>query len=136
MKDERDTRVFPKTESFIKRTEPDNIMSVRESHPSYGTISINHVSGSVPLFDSDLKHHHFVEISIQEADKFIDGDREMVMGKNRSLAKVWMSAAQFAEFITTPNRGSGTPCTIRQVQGDPKQPRSACRQRLPSSRAT
>ncbi len=120
MKDERDTRKYPPTESFVTRSEPDNVLGIRESHPSYGTISISYVSGNVPLFDSDLKHNHFVEISIQEADKFIDGDREMVMGKNRKLARVWMSAAQFAEFITTPNRGSGTPCTIRDVQGDPQ----------------
>jgi hypothetical protein len=65
-----------------------------------------------------LKHNHFIEVEIKEATKYLDGDREWVMG-NKILASVWLSAAQFAEFITTPNKGSGTPCTLRRIQGDP-----------------
>lgn len=111
-------RTYPPTESYTVREEKDRVLGVKESHPSYGTISISHVQGSAPLFDSDVVNQHFVEISIQKASKYIDGDREMVMGHGKSLARVWMSAAQFAEMITTPNRGSGTPCTIKHIYGD------------------
>jgi hypothetical protein len=120
MKDERDTRTYPPTESFVTRDESNALMGIKETHPSYGTISISHVYGQVPLFNSDIQHNHFVEITVQEASKYIDGDREIVMGHGKSLVRVWLSAAQFAELITTPNRGSGTPCTIRHAQGDPQ----------------
>ena len=111
-------RTYPPTESYTVRGAKDNVLGIKESHPSYGTIAISHVQGSAPLFDSDVVNHHLVEITIQEADKFVDGDREMIMGHGKSLARVWMSAAQFAEMITTPNRGSGTPCTIKHIYGD------------------
>jgi len=117
-KPEPEKHQYPPTESYIVRDEKDSVLGIRESHPSYGTISISHVQGTRPLFDSDVVNHHYVEISIQEADKFIDGDREIIMGHGKPLARVAMSAAQFAEFITTPNRGSGTPCTLEYIYGD------------------
>jgi ElaB/YqjD/DUF883 family membrane-anchored ribosome-binding protein len=107
------------TEDYIVRDEKDRVLRIRERHPSYGTIAMHHVQGSAPLFDSDVLNQHFVQITVQEASKFIDGDREWVMGDTRPLVEIRMSAAQFAEFITSPNRGTGASCTIVHAQGDP-----------------
>lgn len=106
-----------KTDKWTKRTEPDIRGQITESHPSYGTIGVSHTSGGAVLFQSDVSHQHFITITIREADRMIDGTREWVFGK-RELIEVHLSAAQFAEFITTPNRGTGSPCTIHFVAGD------------------
>jgi ElaB/YqjD/DUF883 family membrane-anchored ribosome-binding protein len=74
------------------------------------------------LFDSDVKHGHFIEITISEAKKHRTGfTHESVLG-GKQLARVRMSFAQFAQFITTQNVGSGTPCTIAHIIGDENEP--------------
>jgi hypothetical protein len=40
----------------------------------------------------------------------------------RELVKIAMTQAQFAEMITSPNRGDGVPCTIERCTGDSGQP--------------
>ena len=44
------------------------------------------------------------------------------MSERRELIRVDMTQAQFAEMITSPNRGSGVPCTISHFTGDKGQP--------------
>jgi hypothetical protein len=41
---------------------------------------------------------------------------------NRELVRIAMTQAQFAEMITSPNRGSGVPCTIERFTGDHGEP--------------
>ena len=119
MAKDENQKTYPPTESYTTRKPQDSVLGIAERHPSYGTVSINYVTGDVPLFQSDVVNHHFVELSIHEAELHFDGEREWVFGDCKTLATVCMSAAQFAELITTPNRGTGTPCTIVNVQGDP-----------------
>lgn len=105
-------------DKWTVRKEPDSLGWIKETHPSYGTISISNTSSTgTPLFNSDVRHGHFISIRISEAHRNIDGTHEMVMA-DKQLIEINMTAAQFAEFITTPNRGSGTPCTLRYVAGD------------------
>jgi len=110
------------TEQWLVETNPDGLGWISQSHPSFGVIGVSRVSGQASLFDSDVKHGHFIEITISEAKKHRTSfTHEAVMG-GKELAKVRMSFAQFAQFITTQNVGSGTPCTIARVIGDEKQP--------------
>lgn len=46
----------------------------------------------------------------------------MKLGSRRELIRVDMTQAQFAEMITSPNRGSGVPCTIGRFVGDKDEP--------------
>ncbi len=92
-----------------------------ETHPSYGTISISQISGRGVLFGSEVSHNHFISLTISEARRVVDEPREFVMS-NRELVRVDMTHAQFAEMITSPNRGGGTPCTISRFTGDAGQP--------------
>jgi hypothetical protein len=94
------------------------VAGVGESHPSFGTFSIGRVSGNTTLFDSTVRHHHFIKISIHPATKYRDGAQERVFGKSETLAEVWMTEAQFAQAISQPNVGSGVACTLRYFQGD------------------
>lgn len=88
------------------------------THESYGMIGISHASCSsgVALFGSSIKHDRMVQIRISRAAVERDLHREWYYSRD-SIVEVDMSASQFAEFITTPNVGSGVPCTIRYVDG-------------------
>ena len=87
-----------------------------ETHPAYAVIAIHRVTGgNKRLFGSALpSHNHTIWIRIARAsvrhhlstDWFHDEE---------GLIEVEMSQAQFAELITTPNAGVGTPCTIRSI---------------------
>lgn len=102
--------------------EKNSLGGYKESHPSYGVIGVSRVSGQSSLFDSDVKHQHFIRITLQEASKESTGfTHEYVHGRKR-LAVINMSFAQFAQMITTQNVGDGTPCTIEYVNGDEVQP--------------
>lgn len=106
------------SDKWTKRVEDkSSVFDYTETHPSYGVISISHTSGRTDLFASDVQHQHFITIKVSEARRVVNGTHEFVMD-DRQLVEVAMSAAQFAEFITSPNRGSGTPCTIRNAAGD------------------
>lgn len=89
----------------------------RTTHPSYGMIGIyrHHTGGNRHLFGSDLPNHfNTLVIRVKRAERISDECGERVRGL-QEIVEVEMSAAQFAELITTPNTGDGVPCTLRCV---------------------
>lgn len=80
-------------------------------HESYGLAHISRVQGSMNLFGSPIRPHHFIVLRISE------GEAHHGLGSTghmdgRLIAEVAMSEVQFAELITTMNCGVGTPCTL------------------------
>jgi hypothetical protein len=92
-----------------------------ETHPSYGVIGISRVSGKGVLFGSEVTHHHFLKITISEARRVVHPPREFVMA-NRELVEVYLTDAQFAQMITSPNQSVGVACTINRAICDQGQP--------------
>lgn len=98
-----------------------------EEHPSYGMIGISqvNVSPEMPLFGSDNYHGTYLALTIH-AGSVKRGDhglREAIHTRQYAeerLIRVAISQAQFAEMITSPNRGDGVPCTIEYLKGDAK----------------
>ena len=91
-------------------------------HPSYGILHIARTSGggsAIRLFGSPLATHYgTIRLSISKG-KWIHGhNHDRYFGMNKDLVEIEMSAAQFADAITSLNMGSGTPCTIRYVGGE------------------
>jgi hypothetical protein len=91
-------------------------------HPSYGLVHISRITGGTGakrLFGSPLAHHYgTIRLSIGSA-KWVHGlhhDRYhgSLTGEH---VEIEMSAAQFADMITSLNMGGGTPCTIRHLAG-------------------
>jgi len=92
----------------------------KDTHPSYGVIgwSRQHTVGGGDgpnLFGSDLKHGNLISIHIGRASRTRDLSKSWIFEDQR-LIEVVMSASQFADFITTPNMGSGVPCTIKRTE--------------------
>ena len=91
-----------------------------DTHPSYGVVGFYRTQGDPgKMFGSALPQHgHFVSLKIRRAVREFDGPSEWVFGK-KELVEVWLSAAQFADLLTTMNVGSGVPCTLRYAEGEP-----------------
>lgn len=89
-------------------------------HPSYGLVHISRItggSGATRLFGSPLANHYgTIRLSIGPA-KWCHGlHRDNYYGGLRGEhIEIEMSAAQFADMITSLNMGGGTPCTIRRL---------------------
>lgn len=91
-------------------------------HPSYGILHIHRTSGgthAIRLFGSPLATHYgTIRLSISKG-KWLHGlHHDRFYGMSKDFIEIEMSAAQFADAITSLNIGSGTPCTIRYVGGE------------------
>lgn len=95
-----------------------------ETHPSYGLVQFNRVTGTGGgrLFGSHLADHHTtIRLQISKAAKSHDLSQNWFMPRGQMI-EVELSAAQFAELLTTMNYGSGVPCTIRRVNNEGVEP--------------
>ena len=89
---------------------PDDVTELH--HDAFGMIGVTIVTGgSDTLFGSDLKHGQTVRIRIKRARSQRNHSRDSFFAED-SLVEVTLSHTQFAEMITSPNRGDGIPCTI------------------------
>lgn len=90
-------------------------------HPSYGMIMFTRTGGStgkVRLFGSALdNHYHTVRVTLSQGQLLRDGHQDRYTGGRKDFFEIELSAAQFAEAITTMNVYPGIPCTIRHIQG-------------------
>jgi hypothetical protein len=92
------------------------------THPSYGLVYISRITHSRiarRLFGSPLAHHYgTIRLSIGGAKWIHHLHRDHYQGDIRGEhIEIEMSAAQFADMITSLNMGGGTPCTIRRLTG-------------------
>lgn len=86
-------------------------------HPSYGMVQLSRRQGSPRLFASALEsHQNYITLSIRTASLIRGPHGDRYFGSMRGdIVEVDMSAAQFAEMLTTMNVGMGVPCTISLI---------------------
>lgn len=84
-----------------------------QTHPAYGVIKLKQAqcSNNHTLFGSDIGHHGYMTIEIEEAELSRSLGSDWIHG-TKSIVKIQLSHAQFVQFITSSGNGSGTPCTI------------------------
>jgi hypothetical protein len=110
--------------NFAKETRKDGVSGteVEYEHESFGMVGVFRRSGNGgKLFGSAIEQHHStIAIRVYRAKRIhsetLSYDRFFPDGR-LPLLELEMSAAQFAEMITTPNSGDGIPVTIRTVEG-------------------
>lgn len=87
-------------------------------HPSFGLVSFIKTTGNPgQLFGSVLSNHgSYIKLRINKAQVTRNHGYETYADRER-LIEVELSAAQFAELITTMNVSVGTPCTISRIDG-------------------
>jgi Glu-tRNA(Gln) amidotransferase subunit E-like FAD-binding protein len=91
----------------------------RKEHESFGLAGFSRVStsGENRLFGSYLSKHpetillriHSATVDHHLAHDWFHADKELI--------EVELSPSQFAEMLTSMNRGDGVPCTIRRYNG-------------------
>jgi hypothetical protein len=89
---------------------------IKESEPYMGAMTVSRVSGRAYLFDSDAEHHHFVEVTVQEADR----ERHLSnywVHPGKQITRVWMTETQWAQFVSSFNQREGVPITLRYADG-------------------
>lgn len=92
---------------------------VKETHESFGLIGFSRVQGSRRLFGSHLEDHaSFITMRVHRAARRhgLSHDWYGTASGRLPIVEVSMSAAQFAQAITSMNMGEGVPCTIESVE--------------------
>lgn len=90
-----------------------------EHHQSYGVINASRVNSSrgIPLYGASMTHATAIKISLYRSEKIRNLSHDRYF-PTKELFTIYMSQADFANFITSLNAGSGTPCTIDHVMGE------------------
>lgn len=108
------------------RLEPTEI-TVREDgteqHESWVLVGVNRVTGQGRLFDSEVTHDSYMELTIKRCTR----KRQLhsdYMHATDHLVTVAMSEVQWAAVISNPNNGDGQPATLQRLdnQGVPGAP--------------
>ncbi len=87
-------------------------------HPSFGVIRFTNSASSneSPMFGSSINHRNVINITICTATHDRDLNNDWIHEKEQ-LIEVSITANQFAQMLSSFNRGEGTPCTIRHING-------------------
>ena len=91
-----------------------------EEHESYAMVQFSRRHGDPGrLFGSSLKSHEsHVTLKVARAKRIHSlGYDRFHAGTRGDIVELDLSAAQFAELLTTMNVGSGVPCTLRYIEG-------------------
>jgi hypothetical protein len=86
--------------------------SASYEHPAFGKVVVTRTQGRAALFGSDLEHLGSINISLHKASLHRRSNSDRISQGNL-ICEFDMSAAQFAQMITSQGDGQGTPCTLR-----------------------
>lgn len=91
---------------------------IRERHESFGQISFHRIQGHRRLYGSHLDNHPtFIRMAVKRSERVHSLSYDRYHEYGQVIVEVDMSAAQYAEAITTMNMGAAVPCTITTVTG-------------------
>lgn len=89
----------------------------KETHPSYGMVSLSRVSGAGHLFGSPLSQHFgTMRLRINHGYRVHENGEDKYRS-SKEVVEIELSASQFAEMITCTNMSEGVPCTFRWLGG-------------------
>lgn len=91
----------------------------KPTHPSWGVIALSHISSTgTRLFLSPTEAHGLIRLTISHASLWVTDSQGQQPWPEAQIVEVQMSAVQFAELITQPNRGQGIACTLNRLGGE------------------
>jgi hypothetical protein len=87
-------------------------------HPSYGQISISHINGGHDeLYGATIKHPQRICLRVQHSKIHRQETHESYMDGSL-IVELDLAYDQFVGMLFNANRGSGVPCTIRNLNGE------------------
>lgn len=106
------------SDEVVTKIEGGHMEGERHTHPSYGSLSFNRISGGDPnLFGTSVKHNNKINLVLRRCE-YDRGLHTNWYHPTEELFEVEMSYTQFAELITSMNIYEGVPCTIKQIMGE------------------
>lgn len=101
-------------------TPPDTTAQGDEVHPSYGVVNLSRVTAQpgVRLFDSSIPHTEFVSMSISGATRQRSLHHDWIFSDHAPKIVVEMTMTQWGALVSSFGQGSGTPVTLRRVNGE------------------
>lgn len=101
----------------------DECGDVISQHSSFGIVTMNVTNTTgCQLFGSDINHSAYMHFTVQLGQERKRSEADVHYGKARGngvkplIVDFAMSMHQFATMITTPNTGSGVPCTLNHYR--------------------
>jgi hypothetical protein len=92
---------------------------IKHTHPAFGMVGLTHTTGAQLLFGSEMHHQNYITIRIKQGQEiWRHHEKSYTATHGKDFIEIALSASQFAEFITCPNRGEGVPCTIMYVNNE------------------
>lgn len=89
----------------------------RHTHPSFGQLYFGRInSNGQNFYGSELEQDNYMQMELYESEVTRELTTDRYFGK-KLIARIRMTSGQFAELITSLNRGSGVPCTIEYLNG-------------------
>jgi len=83
-----------------------------------GLVGFSRITGNKKLYMSNLNNTNWITLRVYEGkDDESYGEKRTYTKSNRPLLELDLSAAQFAELLTTMNVGNGVPCTLKSFDG-------------------
>jgi hypothetical protein len=73
--------------------------------------------GGARLFDSDIRHQHYIVVTISRCTRRRDLQRDWTYA-TQTLAEIAMSQAQWGAFVSSFGEGGGVPGTLQFLVGD------------------
>lgn len=106
----------------MPRPEPTEIKITEhgdETHESWLLIRGNNVTSSpgAKLFDSEIRHQHYIEVTVTRCTRSRDLNRDWLYGQ-QTLIEFDMSQAQWGAFVSSFGHGTGVPATLSFFNGD------------------
>lgn len=101
----------PVQEPLIERSTTTG--ETKATHPAFAQIAASRVSGHAQLYGSDFTHQHYMTIRINGSELHRGLNRDWHFGKE-TMIEVAMTESQWATFVSSPNMGSGVPCTLQR----------------------
>jgi hypothetical protein len=86
------------------------------THPAFAQIAASRVQGRANLYDSDFRHQNYMTITIRGSVLHRGLNRDWHSGEDEMI-EVALSESQWATFVSSPNMGTGVPCTLQRLQG-------------------
>lgn len=102
----------------------------RHTHPSFGQIQFNRVNGNgTNFYGSELDQDHYISMELHHSEIERELSKDRYYNTGAPIVRLRMSSGQFAEMITSMNRGSGICCTLECINGDavPQKPQQESR---------
>jgi hypothetical protein len=89
-----------------------------ETHESWITMTASKVSSSpgAHLFDSEIVHQHYIQVTVSRCKRKRDLNRDRTMSTQK-IAEFAMSLSQWGAFVSSSGQGSGVPATLMWLNG-------------------